>query len=189
MKKINKNYSPSSYILFFFTFSFIGWVWEVILHLVMEGTLVNKGTLYGPYIHIYGIGSILILLVLDKFKQNKTILFFLSMLLCGTLEYIGSVYLEKVNHLKYWDYSNYILNINGRVCLYSLLLFGALGFLLTYYIAPYLDKKYSLIKDKTKKIICIILVIIFSIDFMYATFVKPNTGKGISEEVIITKHK
>ena len=42
----NKNYSLNSYILLFFIFSFIGWVWEVMLHLVSDGVFVNRGTMF-----------------------------------------------------------------------------------------------------------------------------------------------
>lgn len=46
----NKNYELTSIILFFFIFSFVGWVWEVALYLFRDGILVNRGTLYGPWL-------------------------------------------------------------------------------------------------------------------------------------------
>ena len=50
----DKNYTLTSYILLFFAFSFIGWSWEVVLHLINDGVFVNRGTMYGPWLPIYG---------------------------------------------------------------------------------------------------------------------------------------
>lgn len=47
-------YSLQTLILLFFTFSFIGWVWEVSLHLFGSGVFVNRGVLHGPWLPIYG---------------------------------------------------------------------------------------------------------------------------------------
>ena len=62
----DKNYSLTSYILLFFTFSIIGWMWEVILHLVNNGVFVNRGTMHGPWLPIYGWGGLIILILLKS---------------------------------------------------------------------------------------------------------------------------
>ena len=56
-----KWYKITDYILFFFVFSFIGWVWEVCLVLVQTGKLVNRGVLFGPWLPIYGVGCTIII--------------------------------------------------------------------------------------------------------------------------------
>lgn len=50
-------YSVTSVILLFFSFCFIGWLWEVSLHLVSDGEFVNRGVLHGPWLPIYGMGD------------------------------------------------------------------------------------------------------------------------------------
>ena len=69
----NKKYEPTSIILFFFIFSFVGWLWEVGLYLFRDGIFVNRGTMYGPWLPIYGVGCTLIVL-LTKFKSFRKML-------------------------------------------------------------------------------------------------------------------
>lgn len=179
----NKNYSLNSYVLLFFTFSFIGWIWEVMLHLVNDGVFVNRGTMYGPWLPIYGFGGVFILFLLKKFREKPTLLFIASFILCGIIEYSTAWYLETFKHLKYWNYSGYFLNLDGRICLEGLIVFALGGCAATYIVAPLLDNIYSKINLNVKKVICIILIIFFMVDFSYSSIVKPNTGKGITTEV------
>jgi len=182
----NKSYSLKTYILFFFTFAFIGWCWEVFYHILGHGVFVNRGTQYGPWLPIYGWGGVLIISLLKRFRDNPFKLFVASFLLCGIIEYIAAWYLETFVHLKYWDYTGFFLNIHGRVCLEGLLLFGIGGCGFVYLLAPLLDDLYKKIKPKIKTILCITLIIIFSIDFVYSC-INPNTGDGITEEFISEK--
>ena len=48
-----KHYNVTTLIILFFLFSFIGWLWEVLLHIVISGTFVNRGTFHGPWLPIY----------------------------------------------------------------------------------------------------------------------------------------
>ncbi len=178
-----KNYSFRTYILFFFTFSFVGWIWEVLLHIVDDGVFVNRGTMYGPWLPIYGFGGVAILFLLKRFRKHPLQMFLASFLLCGILEYGTAWFLETFQHLKYWDYSGYFLNLHGRVCLEGLLVFGLGGCGFTYLFAPLLDHAYSKIKPGTRRNLCAVLLVIFLLDAMYASFVKPNSGEGITTEI------
>lgn len=178
----NKSYSFETYILFFISFAFIGWFWEVFHHFINHGTFVNRGTMHGPWLPIYGWGGVMILFFLKRFRDKPFRLFLSSFILCGIVEYGTAWYLETFNHLKYWDYTGYFLNIHGRICLEGLLLFGIGGCGFVYILAPLFDNLYKKLKPKLKTVICIILVTLFSIDFIYSTIV-PNTGNGISQEL------
>ena len=72
----NRKYSVTSYILMFFVISFIGWLWEVGLHLVTDGAFVNRGTMFGPWLPIYGTGGVGAILLLRRFGKNKLVLHF-----------------------------------------------------------------------------------------------------------------
>lgn len=177
----NKNYSFETYILFFISFAFIGWFWEVFYHFINHGTFVNRGTMHGPWLPIYGWGGVLILFLLKKFRDRPFKLFITSTILCGIIEYGTAWYLETFNNLKYWDYTGYFLNLHGRICLEGLLLFGIGGCGFVYLLAPLLDNIYKNIKPKIKTTLCITIILLYSIDFIYSSIV-PNTGKGISQE-------
>ena len=74
------------------------------------------------------------------------------------------------------------MNLNGRICLESVLGFTIAGFLACYFILPFLNKLFNKIKPKLKTIICIIISILFIIDLSYS-IIHPNTGSGISWQV------
>lgn len=182
----DREYSFSSYILLFFTFSIIGFLWEVFLHLLSDGTFVNRGTMHGPWLPIYGTGGVLILFLLKRYRDKPLSLFVTTFLLCGVVEYGTAWFLETFKHLKYWDYTGYFLNLQGRICLEGLLVFGLGGCGFTYIVAPILDNFYQQIPSLVKTILCIIFVGVFSLDFIYST-IYPNTGVGISKTVYLDK--
>ena len=173
-------------ILFFFSFAIFGWVYEVAIGFMNDGVFINRGTLFGPWLPIYGYGGVLILILLKPFREKPWLVFLLALVLCGAIEYGTACYLEFVNHMKWWDYSGYFLNFQGRICLEGLLVFGLGGCGVTYFIAPILDNLYNLVKPKLKTIICIILLFFFATDYIYST-INPNTGDGITTINIMNK--
>ena len=112
-----ESYSPLSLIFLFFFFSFIGWCWEVGYHLVIDHRFINRGMLFGPWLPIYGVGGVMILLVLRHFFERPGKLFFMIMLVCGTIEYLTGWALETIWHTRWWDYREYTFQIQGRVSL------------------------------------------------------------------------
>ena len=175
-----RDYSIRSLILLFFTFSVIGWLWEVSLHLSRDG-FVNRGVQQGPWLPIYGAGGVIVLLLLKKLREKPLLTFVGTIVLCGTLEYVSS-YLLEVTHggTKWWDYSGYFLNLNGRICAEGLLVFGLGGTAFIYYAAPAFDDLYKKIPVKFQMILCILLLSTFTTDALYS-IKHPNTGKGITD--------
>lgn len=176
----NKKYSIDSIILMFFTASILGWIWEVGLNLFQYGFFANRGTLYGPWLHIYGWGLILILLLLKKFRNQPIFTFLWVILLCGMLEYGTAWYLETFKNARWWDYDGFFLNLHGRICMEGLLAFGIGGVLFIYFGAPFLDSLFMKIPKKLKIILCILLCLFYVVDFAYSSK-HPNTGEGVSQ--------
>lgn len=176
-----RRYSIWSLIAMFFIFAIIGWIWEVVLHIIVDGEVVKRGVLQGPWLPIYGYGGILILTVLNKFRAKPLTQFIAIIILCGTIEYFTSVYLETIyNGQRWWDYSGYFLNLHGRICAEGLLVFGLGGIAIVYIAAPLLDNIIKKIDHKKLVTVCCILVILFAIDNIYSRKV-PNTGRGITD--------
>lgn len=174
-----RNYSLTSLVLMFFLFSMVGWIWEVALHLPKDG-FVNRGVLHGPWLPIYGSGGVMILIVLKKFRGRPILEFFAAIVLCGIVEFFTSVILEATKGIKWWDYSGYFLNIEGRVCAEGLLVFGLAGVAAVYVLGPILDNKFSRIPPKIAYTIAAALALIFVVDIIYSNF-NPNVGKGITD--------
>lgn len=175
-----RNYSIPSLIMLYFSFSFIGWLWEVSLHLISDGVFVNRGVLHGPWLPIYGTGGILILIILKRLRDKPLWEFLAAVILCGNVEYFTAYYLEMTHGgTKWWDYTGYFLNLNGRICAEGLLVFGLGGIAIVYAAAPLLDNLFRKINNRILIPISLALVIIFGCDQVYSSK-HPNTGEGIT---------
>ncbi len=173
-------YTIPTLIMFFFIFSFVGWIWEVMLNLVQNGEFVNRGTMHGPWLPIYGSGGILILTVLYKLRKSAIIQFFSAIVLCGIVEYFTGFALELMSDgTKWWDYSGFFMNLHGRICAEGLIVFGLGGIAVVYALAPTLNNYINKINHKILIAITCILVIIFAFDGLYS-LKNPNIGKGIT---------
>lgn len=171
------------YIFYFIIFSLFGWVWEVMFHILETFKFANRGMYYGPWIPIYGFGGLTIVLLLNLFRKKPIMVFLLSGLFCGLIEYFTGWMIEATRGYKWWDYSEYLFNLHGRICLYSILGFGLIGLILIEYILPKLEKLYNKIYSKTLTIILAIISIIYLFDVGYSVFIKPNSGEGITTEI------
>ncbi len=173
-------YSVWSLLMMFFVLSFAGWLWEVSLHLITEGELVNRGVLHGPWLPIYGSGSVLILVLLHSYRRKPALEFVLAVALCGTVEYFTSLCLEIANDgIRWWDYTGYFLNLNGRICAEGLLVFGIGGMGIVYVLAPFLDVLFRRIPEKILIGTTVVLLLIFGADQLYSMR-HPNQGEGIT---------
>lgn len=175
-----RQYSADTYLFFFFAFAIMGWGWEVIVFFFQEGMFINRGILFGPWLPIYGVGGVAILLLLRRFAESKLLTFFMVMMLCTALEYMTGWFLESATGVRWWDYTGYMFNINGRICLLGAFVFGLGGIALIYVLAPLLDDFYRKIPPRAKYIMGIIFLLLFLADVTYSHF-HPNTGYGITE--------
>ena len=156
--------SLSKYFILFMIYSFIGWIIEVIDIKIETKKLVNRGFLMGPYCPIYGWGGTLMSILLKNYVNDPLVLFLVAMVICSLLEYTTSYLMEKIFNARWWDYSNKKFNINGRVCLETMIPFGLLGCFLMYLLNPFLLNILKNIPHIILTIIAIILFIIFLID-------------------------
>ena len=176
-----RHYSVWSLMAVFLTLSVFGWLWEVGMHLVSYGEFVNRGALHGPWLPIYGTGAVLMLTLLYRFRGKPVLEFCSTILLCGFLEYMTSLVMEiATGGMKWWDYSGYFLNLNGRICAEGLLVFGVGGLAIVYVIAPVIDGLIGEVNEKRIMAVCSALIILFAADAVYSQF-QPNTGKGITD--------
>lgn len=182
-----RRYNITSLILMFFIFSFVGWFWEVLLHLLESGNFVNRGVMYGPWLPIYGTGGVIVLILLNKLREKPLIEFLSIIVVCGIIEYFTSYFLEIThNGVRWWDYSGYFININGRICAEGLLVFGLGGIAVVYFIAPFIDNIIKKLNKNVIAIISIILITIFMVDKIYSSKY-PNIGEGITSYKIVNK--
>lgn len=154
----------SLYIVLFLIYSIIGWLMEVIFALIEEKKFINRGFLIGPYCPIYGTGVLLVTFLLDDYLDKPLGLFILSIVICSLVEYIVSFLLEKIFNTSWWDYSDKKFNINGRICLETMIPFGLGCLLIMYVVNPFFVDILSKIPDYIINIIAIFFIVIFITD-------------------------
>lgn len=175
-----KSYSIWSLIVMFALFAFVGWAWEVGIHLVQDGVFINRGVQHGPWLPIYGSGAVAILMLLNRFRKNPATLAGTAVVLCGIIEYFTSYVLELTKGIRWWDYTGYFLNINGRICAEGLVVFALGGMAAVYILAPGIDRWVQKINVKILIPLCLIFVIVFAADTVYSHYY-PNMGEGITD--------
>ncbi len=176
----DKHYGGDIPVIFFFFFSLIGWVWEVFFYLLNEGRFINRGTMLGPWLPIYGLAGWIIIYLLRPLRKKPALMFFGTVAVCGSMEYMTSWLLEVIFGQRWWDYAGYFMNLHGRICLEGLLVFGLAGVTMTYFIAPVADNLFLRVPRKIRRVVCIVLIIAFFADLGYSAL-NPNTGVGITE--------
>lgn len=157
----------SSLLEYFWNFilgSFIGAILETIWCIIRWKKLENrKGLIYGYFIPIYGIATVLITLITENFNiHNYGIIFLETFIICSIVEYLSSIFQEKCFATKSWDYSKMKGNIHGRINLLYLLIWSILGILWCDYYKILIDflvkliNKTNLLNEIT--IMCVILM-------------------------------
>lgn len=175
-----RHYTAAELTGLFFAFSAGGWLWEVGLHLVLEGGLVNRGTMLGPWLPIYGAGGVLAVLLLRRFSDRPLLTFALGTALCTVIEYGTGKYLLAVYGLRWWDYSMYPLNIDGLVSPLTSLLFGLGCCAAVYWAGPALADRFARLTRRQAHALCAALLVLFALDFVWSA-VHPNTDAGAAE--------
>ena len=175
-------YSFLEIIIYFITYSFLGWVMESIFRSISEKKIINTGFLKGPFCPIYGVGAIIMLLFLKKFADNLAVLFIVSVVVLTIWEYLVGVLLEKLFHTKYWDYSKNKFNFQGRICLMNSIFWGVLGVVFVKYIHPVIESLGNQIDIKILTFIYAILGIIILVD-MIVSIVKIKNIKTTLEKI------
>lgn len=142
---------------------------------------------------LYGIGAVIITIFSKYFSKNKVTLFIGGFLIGALTEYLASFLLETVMNIRWWDYSGYILNINGRICL----LYSAFWGILTPFLMKsnkVLDRLINKIAKKVPmkllKTIIIVLVLFMFIDCVLTGYAqKQFLNRMIVENNIDVENK
>ena len=141
-----------------------GFLYEFIFYYFNGGmkTFYWRGGNFLPWINIYATGSIMIYLLTYKDRKKPLKVFLVSVITTGILEYFSGLGMDKIAGKRCWDYSREILgalNINGYVCLRSVLVFGVFSLLLIYTVLPLI---FYIAKKSNKKVFVTTSIILCS---------------------------
>ena len=154
---------------YFIIYSVIGYIIETLFGMVTKGVWESRQSfLYGPFCAIYGLGAVVMILALKYFNKNYNTLFIGGFIVGSIVEYIVSWYGDVFLNVKWWDYSDMPLNINGRICVFFSLFWGFLAIYLMAYANPRVDRLINKIKGKFAlkklKVITMIIIVFMFVD-------------------------
>lgn len=189
-------------LAYFIIYSFVGYIIETIFGIITKGVWESRQSfLYGPFCSIYGLGAAIMILFLHKFSKKYTTLFFGGFIVGSIVEYLVSWIGELILGVKWWDYSNMPLNINGRICVYFSIFWGFLALYLIASFNPRIDKFINWIKAKISlkalKTLTLSITLILLIDciitgiamsFFLIRMIAKNNLNVPNKEIIIEKY-
>ncbi len=144
--------------------SIFGFVVEMLYELIYKGTLsIRQGLIYGPFIQIYGVAAVAYCILISNIKEPKKA-FFSGMIMGGVLEYIASFLQEIFFGTISWDYSDFFMNLNGRICLLYCIYWGGIAVVFLKVVYPLVEKMTPLIEKKVVRIITIFAVLFMIFD-------------------------
>ena len=160
----------------FFVYSLLGYIFEMLFGILTGAHNPESGILYGPWTFIYGIASILIILISEKLFKNlhmkrwkeTIIVFFIIVPVLMCLEWLGGILIEVIFGFTFWQYNGYTFEVGKYTCLEMGIVWGLMAIIFIYVIRPYLDKYIK----KIPKWLTIILIILFVIDFIVRLLVE-----------------
>lgn len=150
-------YTVSQWVMFFYIYCFLGWIWECCYVSVHEKKLVNRGFLKGPFLPIYGSGALCILIVTIPLRDHMVLMFLAGMVAPTLLEYVTGAVMECLFRVRYWDYSDKFLNVNGYICLGSTVCWGFMTVVLVKFGHQYVEQLVFAVDEKYVKLAVMVM--------------------------------
>ena len=159
-------YQYSLFFLLLMLYSFLGWCGEMVYCSLGQRRLCEKrGFLNGPICPIYGHGALLVLMTGGYQTPLET--FLIGAIQTSAVEYLTSYLMERLFHMRWWDYSRKRFNLNGRICLLNSTLFGLACVLLCHVVQPFLiDYVHQLLRSGAGIPLAFALTVIYIIDIV-----------------------
>ena len=157
-------YNFNQLLFFFFFYCFIGWIIESTYVSWHEHKITNRGFMRGPVIPIYGCGAMTLLMVSYPLLKWPVAVFFAGMIAASLLEYVTGAIMEAVFKVRYWDYSTEKFNLNGYICLWTSIVWGALSLAMNYLIHKPIESLCFLLTDRELRLITQPMALLFIVD-------------------------
>lgn len=152
------------YFIYFILFAFIGWLLETCFSFYALGHFTKRGFLYGPLCPIYGWGALILIMFFGRYRKNNLKLFIYSAIVFTAFEYLVSYGMEALFSLKWWDYTEEFMNLNGRVSIFYTFAWGIIAILFINFIYPFFKKKLNILLSKIPyKVQVTIVYILFTV--------------------------
>lgn len=172
-------------IYFFIIGAFAGWLLECTFKFIAKDFRRTPGILNTPFCILYGLGTVVLSLVINKVTDNLLLLFILSMFVLSIMEYVTFVLLKKIYDVQLWSYDNMTFNINDKVCIEFSLIWGLLGALYIKYLLPILSRFFVAAQGMAFTFSLYLLLAIIVTDFICSSYmlIKEKRDLKIEERI------
>ncbi len=165
--------------------SLIGDIIETLYCWALDGVLMSRSSLiYGPFSVVWGIGAVLLTIVLRRLigKEDRYI-FLAGCLIGGVYEYACSVFTEVFFGTTFWDYSDMPFNIGGRTNLLFCIFWGLLSVVWIKILYPKISRAIEKIPLVAGKFITWLLVLFMACNssLTIAILIRYNARRSDSE--------
>lgn len=160
----DRKYDVFSYILLFCSFSVFGWLLETLIYLIRNGVFTDNSALFGPWQPLYGIFGILSLLFTKRLNKKPALVFFVNFFIYSVLEYALNLISDLTLGHPFRDYSEFFLNLNGRIYVGGCVSFALLGCAFLYYLAPRWTDLFMRMGHAKRAALCAVLCLLFATD-------------------------
>lgn len=126
-------------ILWFLTYSILGWAVESFYMSICNRKLTNRGFSRGPICPIYGVGALTVFILLRPYSHNKILLFIMGSFLATLIEYITALLMNRLFGEIWWDYKDKPFNYKGILCLESSIAWGVYTVILFVFLQGFVE--------------------------------------------------
>lgn len=157
-------------VLWFLTYSVLGWCVESIYMSICNRKLTNRGFSRFPICPIYGVGALTVYFLLSPYSQNRFLLFFMGAILATAIEWITARIMEKLFGEIWWDYTDKPFNYKGILCLESTLAWGLYTLLLFGVLHKFVERIVNAIPFRIGRYVGAVLIVLYLIDFIITVY-------------------
>ena len=173
-------------VMWFLTYSMMGWLVESIYMSFCNHKITNRGFAKGPFCPIYGFGALTVFFVLRPYSDNSILLFFLGSFLATTLEFLTALVMKRIFGEIWWDYHEKPFNYRGIICLESSIAWGFYTLFLFMFLQNIVAAFVALIPVRAGRAIGNLILIGYIMDFSATIYrqKKENLRESMDEEQI-----
>ena len=163
------------FLFSFFFFSIAGWILEVVYRSIRKWSFVNPGLLKGPYLSLYGTGSLILLECIFYFKESPFLIKIIVYFIATTgLELVSAFIANYFFHKRLWDYSDQPLQYKGHVCVKFSIYWILLAFFFEYLLFPLYQNLYNNFSHNIKFLFIVVIFILMLVDFIFLCIKKDK---------------
>lgn len=175
--------------IWFFIYSFLGWMMECIVIRIQLGRWENRGFAKMPFCVIYGFGVFIAFNIFKPIENNYIALFAFGSICATAFEFLTAQVMLKLFGEVWWNYDHLPFNYKGILCLESTIGWGVIAVFVFGFVNLFIESLVILINPQIAAVVGGVLTLAYLVDFSL-NFTKklnvniPKIGEQQLEELV-----